>query len=320
MFVFLLRRIAFSALVLLVISAAVFFLFFVASPGDTARLFAGRNATPETVALVRHRLGLDLPTYVQYGRFLRNLLHGDLGESFVNGQQVGHLLWTRFPVTASLTLGAAVIWLLIGIPIGVLAATKPRSIRDRMATVFALAGLSFPTFLLGILLLYFLFYKLTIWGIPWFPPSDYVPITQDPFEWARHLILPWLTLALVTAATYSRLTRASLLEVLGEDYIRTARAKGLKERRVIYRHGLRAALTPIVTLLGIDIGVLFGGAIVTERIFGLPGIGQTALLSVQQADLPTLMGTVLLAAFTIVVANIVVDICYALLDPRVRVG
>ncbi len=320
MFVFLLRRIAFSALVLLIISAAVFFLFFVASPGDTARLFAGRNASPETVDLVRHRLGLDLPTYVQYGRFLNNLLHGDLGQSFVNGQQVGHLLWTRLPVTASLTLGAAVVWLLIGIPIGVLAATKPRSFRDRFATVFALAGLSFPTFLLGILLLYFLFYRLTIAGLPWFPPSDYVPITDNPAQWARHLILPWLTLALVTAATYSRLTRGSLLEVLGEDYIRTARAKGLGERRVIYRHGLRAALTPIVTLLGIDIGVLFGGAIVTERIFGLPGIGQTALLAVAQADLPILMGTVLLAAFSIVVANIVVDICYALLDPRVRVG
>src|SRR5205085_5561689 len=194
--------------------------------------------------------------------------------------------------------------------IGILAATKPRSLRDRAATVFALAGLSIPTFVLGLLMIYFLFYQLTVHGVAFFPAGQYVPLTQDPWEWFKHLILPWFTLALVSAASYSRITRGSLLEVLGEDYIRTARAKGLSERRVIYRHGLRSALTPVVTLLGIDVGTLLGGTIVTEKLFGLQGIGQSALNAQQAGDLPIVLGTVLVAAFFIVIANIVVDILY----------
>jgi peptide/nickel transport system permease protein len=208
----------------------------------------------------------------------------------------------------------------MGIPIGILAATKPRSLRDRAATTFALAGLSIPTFVLGLLFLYLFFYQLTIHGAAFFPGNGYVPLTENPWEWFKHLILPWFTLAVVTAASYARITRGSLLEVLGEDYIRTARAKGLSERRVIYRHGLRSALTPVVTLLGIDVGTLLGGAIVTEAVFGLQGIGQTAVQAVVNGDLPIIFGTVLFAAFFIVVANILVDIVYALLDARVRLA
>jgi peptide/nickel transport system permease protein len=191
---------------------------------------------------------------------------------------------------------------------------------DRAATVFVLGGLSMPTFLVGLLLLYVLFFRLHLAGVNAFPGGGYIPLTQSPAQWAQHLILPWLTLALVSAATYSRLTRGSLLEVLGEDYVRTARSKGLSERRVVYRHALRSALTPVITQLGIDVGALLGGAIVTEDVFGLPGLGQEAVQSVTTQDLPVIVGIVLLASFFVVVANIIVDLLYAVLDPRVRIS
>jgi peptide/nickel transport system permease protein len=316
---FLIRRLLFAVLVLWLISVATFVLFFVA-PHDPARVIAGRLATPEAVALVRHRLGLDQPVLVQYGHFLDNLLHGNLGYSFYNSASVNSLVASRLPVTLSLALGAAVIWLVSGVLIGVLSATRARSLIDRASTFFVLAGLSMPTFLVGLLFIYLLFFQLHLAGIDWFPPGGYVPLTENPLQWAQHLILPWLTLALVTAATYTRLTRASLLEVLGQDYIRTARAKGISERRVIYRHGLRSALTPVLTQFGIDVGTLLGGAIVTEAVFGLPGLGQLAVQSVTNQDLPVVIGIVLLAAFFIVVANIVVDLLYAVLNPRVRLS
>lgn len=317
---FLIRRILFGLLVLWVIATAVFFLFFVATPGDPARIFAGRQATEETVAAVRRQLGLDRPLYEQYWDYLSGLFHipPDLGTSFQNQEPVLNMIMIRLPVSISIALGAAVLWLLIGIPIGILAATKPRSLADRTATVVALAGLSMPTFVLGMLLYNWFFFQLTKAGYPIFPANQYVPIVESPIEWARHLMLAWLTLALVFAATYSRLTRGSLLEVLGEDYIRTARSKGLSERAVVLRHGLRSALTPIVTLFGLDIGALLGGTIVTEKIFGLPGLGALAVQSVSTQDLPVIMGTVLVAAFFVVVANILVDMTYAILDPRVR--
>jgi peptide/nickel transport system permease protein len=316
---FLIRRLLFGVLVLWLISVATFVLFFVA-PHDPARVIAGRLATPATVALVRHRLGLDQPILTQYGHFLNDLLHGHLGYSFYNSTSVNTLVATRLPITLSLTIGAAVIWLVSGVMIGVLSATRARSFIDRASTVFVLAGLSMPTFLLGLLFIYLLFFRLHLIGIEWFPPGGYVPFTENPAQWFQHLILPWLTLALVTAATYTRLTRASLLEVLGQDYIRTARAKGLTERRVVYRHGLRSALTPVITQFGIDVGTLLGGAIVTEAVFGLPGLGQLAVQSVTNQDLPVVIGIVLLAAFFIVAANIVVDVLYAVLNPRVRLS
>lgn len=318
---FIVRRTLFGIVVLFVISVAVFVLFFVVAPGDPAANFVGKNPTPDQIQLARVKYGLDKPVYEQYLRYTGRLLHGDLGYSFRNDEPVRKTLLDRLPITASLALGAAVVWLLIGIPIGILAATKPRSVRDRAATVFALGGLSIPTFVMGLLFLYVFFYLFhTKLGIGFFPGNGYVPLTQNPYEWFKHLILPWFALALVSAASYSRITRGSLLEVLGEDYIRTARAKGLTERRVIYRHGLRSALTPVVTLLGIDVGTLLGGAIVTEAVFGLGGIGQLAVQSVVIGDLPVIFGTVLLAAFFIVVGNILVDITYALLDSRVRLS
>ncbi|MCW2665807.1 MAG: transporter permease [Frankiales bacterium] len=317
---FIVRRLMFGVIVLLVISFAVFALFFLLAPGDPAANFVGRGATEQSIQEARERYGLDKPWYQQYGQYVGRLVQGDLGFSFRNREPVRDTLIDRLPVTASLAGGAAVLWLLVGIPIGILAATKPRSLRDRAATFFALGGLSMPTFVVGLLLLYLFFYRLTIAGVDAFPGNGYVALTQDPFEWARHLILPWIALATVYAAQYSRITRGSLLEVLGEDYIRTARAKGLSERRVTYRHGLRSALTPVVTLLGIDLGGLLGGAIVTEAVFGLGGIGQAAIQAVFVGDLPVIFGTVMLAAFFIVISSIVVDILYAVLDSRVRLA
>ena len=307
---FLVRRILFGALVMLIVSLAVFILFFVAS--DPAAAFCGRTCTPQRLLLIKSRLGLDRSYVAQYGSFVWQLLHGNLGYSFASQVSVNSKIAGGLAATTSLALGSAVLWLLMGVPIGITAATKPRSVRDRLSTVFALTGLSLPSFVVGLVLLNLLFYQLTIRGVRWFPPSGYAPLSQGPLEWARHLILPWFTLAFITAASYARLTRGSMLEVLGEDYIRTARAKGLSERKVVYKHGLRSALTPIVTLLG--------GTVVTEKLFGLQGIGQSALNAVAQSDLPVVLGTVLVAALFIVVANILVDITYALLDARVRLS
>ena len=316
---FLARRLLLGLLVLWIVSVAVFVLFFV-TPHDPARLIAGRLATPQTVALVNHRLGLDRPLPEQYGGFVWRVLHGDLGYSYYSSAPVRQLLLSRLPVTVSLSLGAAVLWLVAGVGVGVAAARRPRSLTDRAGTVFVLTGLSMPTFLVGLLLIYFLFFRLHLAGIDLFPAGGYVPLTQDPAGWVQHLLLPWITLAVVIAATYSRLTRSSLLEVLGQDYIRTARSKGLSESRVVYRHGLRSALTPVVTQLGIDLGGLLGGVIVTEQVFGLPGLGQLAWQSVTNQDLPVIIGTVMVASLFIVVANILVDLSSALLDPRVRLA
>ena len=313
---FLVRRILFGALVMLIVSLVVFVLFFVASNPATA--FCGKTCTPDRLALIKIKYHLNASYPAQYWHFLTQLLHGNLGYSFVSQVSVNSILKSGLPATSSLAIGAAVVWLAVGIPIGITAATRPRSFADRFATVFALTGLSLPTFVVGLVLLELLFYQLTVHGLRWFPQGGYVPFATNPAQWAQHLILPWVTLAFVTAASYARLTRGTLLEVLGEDYIRTARAKGLSERRVIYRHGLRSALTPIVTLLGIDVGTLLGGTVITEQLYGLQGIGQTAVTAVNQSDLPVVMGTVIVAAFFIVVANIVVDILYGVLDSRVR--
>lgn len=314
---FLVRRILFGVIVLWIITVSVFALFYIA-PADVARLLAGRQASPETVEAIRRSLGLDDPIIVQYGRFLGNLMQGDLGFSYYNNQPVTELIAGRLPATVSLALGAAVIWLLLGICVGALSARRPGTLADRGATVFALLFYSMPTFLLGLILLYLLFYRLHLAGVDAFPPGGYTALQADPLEWTRHLILPWLTLALVQAATYVRLTRGSLLDVLGEDYIRTARAKGIRESRVTVVHGLRPALTPMLTQFGIDIGTLLGGVIVTETVFSLPGLGQLAIRSVLVQDRPVIIGIVLLGAAFIVTANIIVDALYALLDPRVR--
>lgn len=314
---FLIRRTALGILVLWLITVATFALFFV-TPNNVARTMAGRQATPETVALISKRLGLDQPLWKQYLDFVWKALHGDLGFDYYYQVPVTTIMAQALPITLSLALGASVIWLLIGVTNGVLSAVYPRSLTDRGLTAFALFFYSMPSFLLGLGLLYFLYYRLTLSGFRWFPPGGYSALSDGVGLWVQHMILPWLTLALVLAATYTRLTRGSMLDVLGEDYVRTARSKGISERRVIVRHGLRSALTPVVTQFGIDLGQLVGGVIVTETVFSLPGLGKTSIDAITRQDLPVIVGIVIAGAAAVVVANILVDVAYALLDPRVR--
>jgi len=245
---FLARRTLQGLIVIWLVTVIVFLIFYV-GPGsaDVARALAGRTAPPETVALISHRLLLDRPVYEQYWHFLTELLRGNLGYDYYHDESVAVIIKQAFPVTFSLLIGAAPLWLILGVGSGVYAATKPRSFLDRVFTGIALFFYSIPTFVLGLVLVLFLYYELTIHGHAWFPPSGYVPFTRDPVQWAHNLILPWITLALVTAGAYTRLARTSMLEVMNEDYLRTARAKGLKERRIVYRHGLKAASTPLVT-------------------------------------------------------------------------
>ena len=243
---FLVRRIALGILVLWLITIAVFALFFIA-PNNVAQTLAGRQATPETVALISHRLGLDQPLWKQYLTFVGNAVRGDLGYDYYHQVPVTEIMGAALPITISLVIGAAILWLGFGVFNGVISAIRPRSFVDRGLTVFSLFFYSMPTFLLGLLLLYFLYFQLTLNGIAIFPAGGYAPLTEGVGPWFQHLVLPWVTLALVSAATYTRLTRASMLDVLSEDYIRTARAKGIGERRVVVRHGLCAALTPAST-------------------------------------------------------------------------
>ena len=314
---YLFRRLAWSALVVWVVATSVFVIYF-AVPHDVARLIAGRQASEETVKVVRARLRLDQPAYVQYLSFLGRLARGDLGESFITQEPVNTIVARDFPVTASLAVGAAVLWLVLGVGAGVIAAKRRRSPTDRVITTLALGFYSMPPFLLGQLLLFFLFFRLYIAGFEFFPPGSYVAFSDSPLQWARFLVLPWLSIALVTAATYSRLTRSAMLDVLEEDYIRTARAKGLTEGRITYRHALRSALTPVVSQFGVDLGGLMGGAIVTEVVFGLPGLGREAVQAMTTQDLPIIMGITLLSTALVVAANVGVDLWHALLDPRVR--
>lgn len=312
MFRFVVRRVLSGVLVMWVVTTGVFLLFFATSRDPAAR-FAGKSATPETLALLRHRMRLDEPLITQYLHFVDRLLHGDLGYSYATRDSVGRMVKEALPVTASLTIGALLLWTSVGLLTGVLSARRPRGAADRGVMLLVLVGLSMPSFIIGLTLLYLLTVKL-----PLLPETGYVPLEQNPVQWFRHLILPWSTLAVLQSAVYTRLTRGSLLDVLGEDYILTARAKGLSERRVVYAHGLRAALTPLVTQFGGDVAMALSGAIVTESVFGLQGVGQLAVRSMSYGDLPVILAVVLLAALFVVVANIAVDIAYAFLDPRVQ--
>lgn len=314
---FLIRRIALGVLVLWLITMAVFGLFFVA-PNNVARTLAGRQATPQTVATISERLGLNLPVWRQYLDFIGRALRGNLGYDYYHNVPVTTIMASALPITISLVIGGAIIWLVLGVTNGVISAIRPRSFTDRGLTVFSLFFYSMPTFLLGLILLYLLYFQLTLHGINAFPAGGYAPLSAGFGPWVDHLVLPWLTLALVSAATYTRLTRASMLDVLGEDYVRTARSKGIAERRVVLRHALRSALTPVVTQFGIDVGTLIGGVVVTEYVFSMPGLGKTAVDAINQQDLPVIIGIVLFASAAVVVANIAVDVLYAVLDPRVR--
>jgi peptide/nickel transport system permease protein len=315
---FLIRRTAQAILVLWVSSVVVFLLFFVGpGPSQVARTFAGRLATAARVAQIKHELHLDQPLYLQYGHWAGNLLRGNFGYDYYKGEPVISAISQAAPETISLVLGAAILWIAYGVTSGIISAVKSRSLLDRGFTTSALFFYSMPTFVLGFALIWIFAYKLSP-VTQFFPFHGFVAITANPGQWFEYLILPWLTLALVTSATYTRLTRSSMLEVLGEDYIRTARSKGMSEKRVITRHALRASLTPVVTLAGLDIGTALGGVIITETLFGIPGLGWTVVQAIQQQDLPVIMGIVILAATFVVVANLIVDFLYAVLDPRVR--
>jgi peptide/nickel transport system permease protein len=316
---YIIRRVLWIFLVLFIVTGITFVIFFVMPPTDPAVLAAGRNPTQQTINEIRHIFGTDKPAYVQYGKFMYRLFHGDrfgwpgFGFSYQNLQPVREELYKRLPVTVSLAIGAAVVWLLIGIPIGIVSGLKRRSLADRAAMAFALFGVSMPVFWLALLMLYFLWFKL---GIAC--PSGYVPLSAGIGTWACHMAMPWFALALLYAAWYARMVRGNILETMTEDYIRTARAKGLPERTVVFKHGLRGALTPVVTMFGMDLGFLLGGAIITETVFNLPGIGRYGYEAIRNSDLPVIQAVTLLTAFFIVFANLIVDIVYAYLDPRVR--
>ena len=334
MITFIVRRLIVTVFLLLVVSMITFAIFFLVPrlAGQTsfelASQYVGRNPSPAAVRAVEQKLGFDQPLVVQYGRFVKGIVVGAhydagpdrtycpppcFGYSFRNQQPVWPMLISNVPVTASLAFGAAVLWLAGGISIGVLSALRRGTVFDRGAMGVALAGVSLPIFFTGLIALQLFSYK---W--PVFPDLHYVPFTENPIAWARNLVLPWTTLAFLYAALYARLTRAGMLETMNEDYIRTARAKGVPERTVIVKHGLRAALTPIVTIFGLDIGLLLGGAVLTEFTFSLHGLGLFTILAIQNSDLPEILGVVMLTAFFVVIANLIVDILYAVVDPRVR--
>ncbi|MGA3152864.1 MAG: ABC transporter permease [Streptosporangiaceae bacterium] len=316
---FLFRRILTGLIVLWVVATATFALFF-ARPVDTvARGLAGRAASPAVIENAVRQLGLNQPILTQYWHFMGKVAVGNLGYSYYNNESVNTIVKQDLPPTASLVAGGLVLWLIVGLSVGILSATRARSLFDRVATVGVLAGISMPTFVLGELLLLVVFLPLNEHGFSWIQ-DGYAGLSQGIGPWIGHMLLPWITLAMVQAAIYTRLSRSSLLDTLGEDYIRTARAKGLTERRVIYRHGVRAAMTPVVSQLGVDVGALLGGVVVVETVFGLGGLGQTAVQAVDTDNLPVIIGFVILAAAFVVIANIIVDLCYAFLDPRVRIS
>ena len=323
------RRVLTGLLILVLLSMLTFVLFALL-PADPAALTCGKNCTPATIELNRVRLGLDLPLWQQYWEFVRGLFVGRtygsgtatfqcsapcLGYSFRKGEEVTPLIVNALPVTIYLAIGAFIIWMTAGVLLGIYASLRRGRWQEKATLGAALVGYSFPSFFIGLLLLFFVVIR---WRL--LPYPSYVPPLQDPVQFFQTMLLPWITLALVFAAFYIRLTRNQMLETLGEDYIRTARAKGLPERTVIRKHGLRAGLTPIVTAAGLDLAGLLGGAIIIESVFSLPGLGRLAIQAVDDADISIIIGTVLVAGFFIVIANIVVDLLYAVIDPRVRLS
>jgi len=316
---FLIRRVLTGIVVLWLVATAAFFLFFARPVNTVAHQLAGRAATPQVIATVIRNLGLNQPILVQYWHFLDNLLHFNLGYSYYTQQSVNTMLKQDLPPTASVVVGGVILWLIAGLAVGIISATRARSLFDRFSAVAVPISISLPTFVIGELLLLIVFVPLNQHGFHWIQ-DQYAGPSTGIGNWIGHLILPWITLAAVQAAIYTRLTRGQLLDVLGEDYMRMARAKGLSERRVIFRHGVRAALTPVVSQLGVDVGQLLGGVIVVESVFGLNGLGQVSVQAIDTDNLPVIIGFVVLAAAFVVVANIIVDLTYALLDPRVRIA
>lgn len=317
---YLVRRLGWLVVTLLVITAITFIIYFVLPPVSPAVLFAGKEATPQLVATVEKNLGLNHPVWIQYLLFLKHLVVGDqngwpgLGFSYVNHASVLSLIGGRIIITATLAIGAAIIWLAIGIPIGVISAVKRGSAWDRISLGVALFFVSAPAFWLGLVFLWLFWYKLGIAaGTGYYSPSQYGVLT-----WLNHMLLPWITLALLYAGWYARMTRGTVLDTLGEDFIRTARGKGLRESRVLIRHVLRACLTPILTMFGMDVAALVSGTVIVEVVFNLNGLGQWAVQAVSSDDIPSVLAVTVLGAVVVTVANLIVDVLYAYVDPRIR--
>jgi len=324
---YLIRRLLAAVAILAVISAVTFFLFF-ALPGDPGRVDCGRVCTPQQLAAIHHTLGLDHPIVVQYWNFIKGIFVGRdytqadqkvhcgvpcFGYSTVNHQPVWHTLIQRFPATISLALGAATIFLIVGVGFGVVSALRSQTWLDRLGIGFTVFGSSLQIFVVGPILIQLL---VRDWHV--MPPPQYVPITRDPVGWFKGLLLPWLVLAMVFMAFYARLTRAQMLETMGEDFIRAGRARGVSSRLLHFKHTGRATLSPIITVFGLDLAGLLSGAIITESTFNIQGLGRLALTSVQQSDLSIMMATVLMGAVLILIANVIVDLVYSVIDPRVR--
>jgi peptide/nickel transport system permease protein len=315
---YIIRRLLWGVVLLIVVSGLLFLMFRYLPTADPARLRAGRLQSPQIIREIRHTYGLDKPLPAQFWLYMKNLfLHFNLGFSYYSNAPVKELIFNRLPATLSLVFGGAIIWVATGLSVGIISARRAGSRLDRSSMGTALVLVSAPEYWLGLIVLYL--FAADIGQVHVFPGAgSYVGLTYEPTKWFASLILPWLVVAAGGAAIYARLIRGSLIETMGEDYIRTARAKGLSERRVVLRHGLRSAINPIVTIVGLDIGVLLGSSVLVETVFNIPGIGRLNYIAITHADFPIVQGTVLVAALFIIVANIVVDIAYAFLDPRVR--
>ena len=318
---YLAKRLVWAVLLFLAITLVTYVLFFLI-PADPAKLVAGRAARPDDIRRAAHFIGTDRPIYVQYAKFVeRIVVHQNLGHSFANRQSVNSIVGAAAPVTASLIFGGVLLWMLIALPVGILSALRPRSLLDRTAMTFVLVGVSAHPIWIGLILAYVFGFRLHVFPITGY--CDFVNPSTDcggAVQWAYHLWLPWLTFALLNAALYVRMIRANTLETMIEDYVRTARAKGAPEWLVLRSHILRNALLPVATMLGMDIGLAFGGAVFTETVFGLPGLGQTAVAGLNNYDIPTVEGVIVFATVAIIVFNLLVDLLYAWIDPRIRLA
>jgi peptide/nickel transport system permease protein len=322
-FHFLVRRLLWAVFLFMAATIITYVIFFII-PADPAQLSAGKAATAEDVARVRKFLHLDEPIYQQYGRWFWELVaHQSLGKSYANRQEVNDIIGRAAPVTASLVFGGAIFWLALSIPVGIISALRPRSIVDRAGMIFVLIGISAHPVWIGLIFSYIFGYRLELTPITgycdFFNPSE-ASECGGPAQWAYHMILPWATFAILFAALYVRMIRANVMETMNEDYVRTARAKGVPQAQVLRSHILRNSMLPVVTILGMDIGLALGGAIFTETIYGLPGLGREVIKAYERVDLPVITGVVVFSAIAIIIFNLVVDMLYAVLDPRIRLS